>query len=90
MRAAVVRFPIASFTSAAFAISWAIWLALLIGSAVPPRTALLIYYAGVIGPAAAAFLCCGAAPLLARIRRWRVAAGWYCAAGTLPFLIRGL
>jgi uncharacterized protein len=89
MRPAVARFPIASFTLVAFAISWAIWLPLLIGDVVAPRAALVLYYAGVIGPAAAAFLCCGTAPLVNRIRRWRVRAAWYAAAFVLPFLIRG-
>jgi membrane protease YdiL (CAAX protease family) len=90
MHAAIARFPIASFTIIAFVISWGIWLPLLIGSALPPRTALALYYAGVIGPTAAAFLCWGGAPLLNRIRRWRVPAVWYAAAITLPFLIRGV
>jgi membrane protease YdiL (CAAX protease family) len=51
---------------------------------------LALYYAGVIGPAAAAFLCSGGTPLLNRISRWRVPAVWYAAAITLPFLIRGV
>src|SRR4026208_697420 len=90
MHAAIARFPIASFTIIAFVISWGIWLPLLIGSALPPRTALALYYAGVIGPTAAACLGWGGAPLLNRIRRWRVPAVWYAAAITLPFLIRGV
>lgn len=89
MHPAAARFPIAFFTIVAFAISWAIWLPLLIGNAAP-RAALVLYYAGVIGPAAASFFCCGSAPLVNRIRRWRVHAAWYAAAFTLPFLIRGI
>lgn len=89
MHAAIARFPIASFTIVAFVISWGIWLPLLIGSALPSRTALALYCAGVIGPTAAAFLCSGGTPLLNRINRWRVPAVWYAAAITLPFLIRG-
>ena len=89
MHAAISRFPIASFTIVAFGISWGIWLPLLIGSALPPRTALAMYYAGVIGPTAAAFLCSGGTPLWNRIRRWRVSAVWYATAITLPFVIRG-
>jgi len=88
MRVAVARFPIASFTIIAFAISWGIWLPLLIGSALPSHTALALYYAGVIGPTAAAFLCAGGTPLLKRITRWRVPAVWYATAITLPFVIR--
>lgn len=90
MHAAVARFPIASFTTLAIAISWAIWSPLLIAGTLPHRHALLLYYAGVIGPAAAAVLCSGSAPLLTRIRRWRVPAAWYVAAVTIPFLIRGV
>ena len=89
MRAAVARFPIASFTIVAFVISWGIWLPLLIGSALPPSTAFVLYCAGVIGPAAAGFLCSAGTPLLKRITRWRVPALWYAAAIALPFLIRG-
>ena len=89
MRAVFARFPIASFTTVAIAISWAIWSPLLVGSAVPHRTALLLYYAGVIGPAAAAFLCSARAPLSSRIRRWRVPGFWYGVAIALPFVIRG-
>ena len=89
MHAAISRFPIASFTILAFVISWGIWLPLLTGSALPSHTALALYYAGVIGPTAAALLCSGGTPpLLNRITRWRVPAFWYATAITLPLVIR--
>ena len=90
MQGTIARFPIASFTIIAFAISWAIWLPLLIGNGLPSHTALALYYAGAIGPTAAAFLCSGGTPLLNRIRRWRVSAFWYATAITIPFIIRGV
>ena len=89
MRAAIGRFPIASFTILAILISWGIWSPLLIGRALPSNAAFALYCAGVIGPAAAAFLCGGGTPLLNRISRWRVRAIWYAAAIGLPFLLRG-
>jgi membrane protease YdiL (CAAX protease family) len=90
MRQAIARFPIISFTTIAIAISWAIWLPLLTGSAVPRRSALLLYYAGVIGPTAAALLCSGRRPILNRISRWRVPVTWFGVAVILPFLIRAI
>src|SRR5215208_3035303 len=89
MRQAIARFPIISFTAIAFAISWAIWSPLLTGSAVPRGSTVLLYYAGVIGPTAAAFLCSGSRPILNRISRWRVPMTWFGLAVILPFLIRG-
>src|SRR5215208_4712170 len=89
MRQTIARFPIISFTAIAIAISWAIWSPLLTGSALPRRSAVLLYYAGVIGPTAAAFLCSGSTPILNRIGRWRVRMAWFGIATSLPFLIRG-
>jgi uncharacterized protein len=53
------------------------------------------YFAGVIGPAAAAFACAAlgspvtVAELLRRLTRWRVSFRWYIAAILLPFVLRG-
>jgi membrane protease YdiL (CAAX protease family) len=53
------------------------------------------YFAGVIGPAAAAFGCAAlgsrvtVAELLRRLTRWRVPFRWYVVAILLPFVLRG-
>ncbi len=80
------RAPIATFVIVAFVISWALWSPLLLG-----RQSWFLYYAGVIGPAAAAFLCAASPFELSRgLVRWRVALVWYAAAILLPFAIRAI
>ena len=79
-----------------FAISWGIWTPLVFGSTRASGTgAWVIYFGGVIGPAAAAVFCSvlgsGVTPatLLGRLRHWRVPVRWYVLAILLPFVIRG-
>jgi membrane protease YdiL (CAAX protease family) len=73
------------FVALAFGISWLIWSPLLAG-----RESLILYYAGVIGPAIAAFFCAPREVLIRRITRWRVPLVWYAVAIALPFAIRFL
>jgi CAAX protease family protein len=93
----VARAPIASFVVVAYAISWGIWAPLVFGPArLSGPVAWAIYYSGVIGPAAAAFVCAALgscvtpAALLRRLTRWRVPFAWYATAVLLPFAIRGV
>jgi uncharacterized protein len=92
----VTRAPIISFVVASFAISWAIWTPLVFGAARTSAVAWVSYFAGVIGPAAAAVVCAvlgsdvTPAALLRRVSRWRVPFGWYILALLLPFAIRGV
>ena len=93
----VRRAPVIAFATLAFAISWAIWSPLLAGSCTSWRAHFwLLYYAGVLGPTIAAFLCgrAGApAPprlLVRRLVRWKVHLAWYAVAIFLPFAVRGL
>lgn len=93
----VARAPIGSFLVVSFAISWGVWAPLVLGSPGPSGSvAWVIYYSGVIGPAAAAFLCAvlgsevTPAALLRRLTRWRVSLVWYATAVLLPFVIRGV
>lgn len=93
----VARAPIRSFLIIAFAISWGIWTPLVLGAAgLSPTVAWAIYYAGVIGPAAAAFVCAALGSpvtpvaLFLRLTRWKVSFAWYAAAVLLPFAIRGV
>jgi uncharacterized protein len=93
----VSRAPIIAFAVVAFAISWAIWLPLIAGPCTNwGARAWFIYYAGVVGPTIAAFLCGAAgAPasprvLVHRLIRWEVHPGWYAAAILLPIAVRGL
>lgn len=84
------RYPVLSFTGIAFAISWTIWAPLLRGNSMSHTNALLLYYAGVIGPALAAFLCADSRALLLRIRHWRIPLTWFGLAMVVPLVIRGL
>ena len=91
------RAPVIAFATLAFAISWAIWSPLVVGSCTNWRApSWLLYDAGVLGPAIAAFLCgvAGApAPprlLVRRLLRWKVPLAWYAVAIFLPFAVRGL
>lgn len=92
----IARAPLTSFLVVALAISWGIWAPLVIGSELSGPVAWVIYYSGVIGPAAAAFLCAalGSSVTPAALRRrltcWRVSWGWYVAAVLLPFAIRAV
>ena len=91
MNRLVARAPLVSFVVLALAISWVLWLPLLSGSA-----SWLLYYSGVIGPAAAALLCAllgsavTPAALAHRLTRWKVPLLWYAAAIVLPFAVRGI
>jgi membrane protease YdiL (CAAX protease family) len=94
---AVVRAPVLSFVILAFAISWAIWTPLLSGpDGVSGTAAWVLYFSGVIGPAAAAFLCAALgsevtpAALLRRLLHWRAPLRWYAVAILLPFAIRAM
>ena len=80
-----------SFVILALAISWTLWSPLLFAKELG-RWSWVLYYAGVIGPAAAAFVCARAdrEPLARRVLRWRVHPLWYGAALLLPLLIRGV
>jgi uncharacterized protein len=77
----------------AFAISWTIWSPLLLPTHLSVRSRWGLYYLGVIGPTAAAFLLAGASPavsreaLVGRLLRWRVSPLWYIVAFALPFLV---
>ena len=92
----VARAPIASFLLTAFAISWALWTPLVVSRSLSGAGAWAIYYAGVVGPAAAAFLCAtlGASVTPAALRRrflqWRPGARWYAIAILLPFAVRAV
>lgn len=91
MNRMVARAPLVSFVALALAISWALWAPLLFGS-----KSRILYYSGVIGPAAAALLCAFVgspvtpAALARRLTRWKVPLAWYAAAIVLPFAIRGI
>jgi uncharacterized protein len=89
----ITRAPLVSFVIIAFGISWAIWAPLVLGSSLTRETLWWLYYAGVLGPAAAAVICARfsseSESLLRRVRRWRVSAVWYAVAMLLPFAIRG-
>ena len=74
------------FLVIAFGISWLLWSPLVLGSS----HSWTLYYAGVIGPAAAAFLCAPREELLRRITHWRVPMRWYAVAILLPFAIRAV
>jgi uncharacterized protein len=97
VRRLVSRAPLIAFVTLAFAISWMIWSPLVVGSCtnarVPPS---VLYYAGVLGPTIAAFICGAAgAPaspgsLVQRLLHWRVHPVWYVVAIVLPFAVRGL
>jgi membrane protease YdiL (CAAX protease family) len=82
------RYPIASFTTLALSISWAIWAPLFFATDVSPRHSMLLYYSGVVGPAIAALLCSPPAEFVQRLTRWRVPVAWYAAAIILPCAIR--
>ena len=94
---AVSRAPVIAFATLAFAISWAIWLPLIIGPCTTwDARSWFIYYAGVIGPTIAAFICGAAgAPasprlLVRRLVHWKVHPGWYAIALLLPIAVRVL
>ncbi|HEV7241651.1 MAG TPA: type II CAAX endopeptidase family protein [Thermoanaerobaculia bacterium] len=97
MTQVVARAPILSFVVLALAISWGIWTPLVLGSTRPSGAAAwVIYYAGVIGPAAAALICAvlgsavTPAALLRRLSRWKLPFRWYAIAILLPFAVRGV
>ena len=97
VRHIVSRAPVITFATLAFAISWAIWSPIVFGSCTNRRApSWFLYYAGVLGPAIAAFLCGAAgAPasprlLVRRLARWKVHFAWYAIAIFLPFAVRGL
>jgi uncharacterized protein len=75
----------------ALAISWLIWSPLIL-TGQSNRFAWVLYYAGVAGPAIAAFLCAKSETvvsrqvLLRRVMQLRVRPAWYAAAAGLPFL----
>ncbi len=85
-----------SFVVVSFAISWGIWTPLVFGATGTSAVAWVSYFAGVVGPAAAAVVCSalgsGVTPvaLLRRVSRWRVSFGWYILAIVMPFAIRGV
>lgn len=91
-----VRNPLAWFVTMAFAISWSIWAPLIVPVDLPGSVPWLLYYAGVIGPAAAAFLLAGARDAVTRqalrhrLLRWRVRFRWYAIAMLLPLASHGL
>lgn len=97
LRHIVRRAPVLAFATLAFAISWAIWSPLVVGSCTNWRApSWFLYYAGVLGPTIAAFLCGAAgapAPprlLVHRLVRWKVHLAWYAVAIFLPFALHGL
>jgi uncharacterized protein len=82
--------PLVSFVLLAYAVSWAMWLPLLIGS---PSTAVAnaLYYGGVVGPAIAAVVVSRSAADLRRLAtNWRVPLRWYLIALLLPPAVRAL
>jgi membrane protease YdiL (CAAX protease family) len=89
------RAPIGCFLLIAFGVSWAIWAPLVVGlPALSERAAWAVYYAGVVGPAAAALICAALGSpvtlgaLAGRITRWKVSPVWYLAAVLLPLTTR--
>lgn len=78
----------------AFTISWIIWAPLLLPTNLSGRLQWLLYYAGVSGPAAAAFVMARIGTvvrretLVQRLLRWRVGVIWYAVALLLPFAVR--
>ena len=83
---------VAAFVGIAFAISWAVWLPLVVGISIDHRTAWLLYCAGVVGPAAAAFWSARDGErqdFHRRLRAWRTNPRWYAIAILLPFAIHG-
>ena len=83
------------FVAFAFTLSWALWAPVVVGD-VRSNVAGFLYYAGVIGPCAAAVGLsfregdAARARLLRAIGRWRVPMRWYLAALLLPFVIRAI
>jgi len=97
VRQIVSRAPVIAFAALAFAISWAIWSPLVVGACADwGSRSWFLYYAGVVGPTIAAFLCALAGPpgtlssLVQRVERWKVRPAWYVVAIFLPFALRGL
>lgn len=97
IRGIVSRAPVIAFATLAFAVSWAIWSPLVVGACTNwGARSWFLYYAGVLGPMLAAFLCGGAgAPaspsmLMRRLVRWKVHLAWYAVAIFLPIAVRGL
>lgn len=78
-----------------FAVSWSIWSPLFVDG-VSRETSWLLYFAGVVGPAAAAFFCAtsGSAvtreSLIRRLFQWRVPMLWYLVAIVFPFAARAV
>ena len=85
------RAPLASFVVISIAISWGMWLFLVLPVDLPDPLRWTLYYGGVIGPAAGAILCAAdRTALWNRLLRWRVHAAWYAVAVFLPFATQAL
>jgi membrane protease YdiL (CAAX protease family) len=59
MRAFVARHPLASFVTLAYAISWAVWIPLVLRGALVVPGGAITHFPGLLGPAAAAFIVVG-------------------------------
>ena len=97
IRHLVSRAPVIAFATLAFALSWAIWSPIVAASCTNwGARSWFLYYAGVLGPTIAAFLCGAAgAPatprlIVRRLARWKVHLAWYAVAIFLPFVVRSL
>jgi membrane protease YdiL (CAAX protease family) len=81
------RRPVATFFSLTFAVSWALWLPLVVlQDRMPPGPALLLVLLGSLVPSTMAILMvarldgrAGVLRLLRRLLEWRVGIGWYVA-----------